>query len=333
MAFHLTPRRLMTICGILFGLVLLVVLISLFTGAVPFTMREVWNALFGETGLASVILFQLRLPRIVLALFVGAALSMSGACFQALLRNALADPYVLGVSSGAALGVMLALIWLPRVVSAQPIFGLIGALATTGIVYMLGFRHGHLLSHSLLLAGVISASFLSAVIVFLMTAMNSRDLRSITYWLMGDLSYSTGVPIGLVIGAVLAAGSLAWLQASSLNVMLMGEQEAQALGVDVRRVKLLTYLAASALTAVAVASAGSIGFIGLLVPHLVRLIFGNDYRILLPTSALAGATVLIAADTLARTVAAPTELPVGAVTAVCGAPLFIYLLRRSADSS
>ena len=332
MAFHLTPRRLLTICSILFGLVMLVVLVSLFTGAVPFTAREVWNALFGEVGLARVILFELRLPRIVLALFVGAALSMAGACFQALLRNALADPYVLGVSSGAALGVMLALIWMPRAVSAQPILGLVGALATTGIVYMMGFRQGRLLSHSLLLAGVISASFLSAVIVFLMTAMNSRDLRSITYWLMGDLSYSTGVPIGLVIGAVLAGGALAWMQASSLNVMLMGEQEAMALGVDVRRVKLMTYLAASALTAVAVASAGSIGFIGLLVPHLVRLLFGNDYRILLPTSALAGAAALAAADTLARTVAAPTELPVGAVTAVAGAPLFIYLLRRNAEA-
>jgi len=188
------------------------------------------------------------------------------------------------------------------------------------------------MSHSLLLAGVISASFLGAVIVFLMTKMNTRDLRSITYWLMGDLSWYTGVPIGLVIAAVLAGGALAWLQAPSLNAMLMGEQEAHALGVNVPRVKLFTYLAASALTAVAVAAAGSIGFIGLLVPHIVRLIFGNDYRILLPTSALAGAAVLAAADTLARTVAAPTELPVGAVTAVAGAPLFIYLLRRSTEA-
>lgn len=332
MRFHLTPRRLMIVCGILLGVVIFVTLVSLVTGTVAFTPRDVLNALFGQTGLARVILFELRLPRIMLALFVGAALSMAGACFQALLRNALADPYVLGISSGAALGVMLALILLPRLSPAQPVFGMLGALATTAAVYMLGFRRGRLLSHSLLLAGVISASFLSAVIVFLMTAMNTRDLRSITYWLMGDLSYSTGVPIGLVLLAVIAAGALAWLQAPALNAMLMGEQEAAALGVDVPRTKFLTYLAASILTAVAVASAGSIGFIGLLVPHLVRLIFGNDYRILLPTSALAGAAVLAAADTIARTVAAPTELPVGAVTAVAGAPLFIYLLRRSSDA-
>jgi len=322
----------MIVCGTLLGLLLLLVLVALFVGAVPFTLSDVTNAIFGQKGLASIILFELRLPRIVLALFVGASLAMAGACFQALLRNALADPYVLGISSGAALGVMLALIWLPHTSGVQAVFGLFGALATTGIVYMLGFRHGRLMSHSLLLAGVISASFLSAVIVFLMTAMNSRDLRSITYWLMGDLSYYTGVPIGLVIAAVLAAGALAWLQAPSLNAMLMGEQEALAMGVDVARVKLLTYLAASTLTAVAVAAAGSIGFIGLLVPHLVRLVFGNDYRILLPTSALAGAAVLVLADTLARSIAAPTELPVGAVTAVLGAPLFIYLLRRSSEA-
>jgi iron complex transport system permease protein len=329
---HLTPRRLLIICGVLLGFLLLLVMVALIVGAVPFTLSDVVNAIFGQKGLASVILFELRLPRIVLALFVGASLAMAGACFQALLRNALADPYVLGISSGAALGVMLALIWLPHASGVQPVFGLFGALATTGIVYLLGFRQGRLMSHSLLLAGVISASFLSAVIVFLMTAMNSRDLRSITYWLMGDLSYYTGVPIGLVIAAVLAGGALAWLQAPSLNAMLMGEQEALAMGVDVGRVKLLTYLAASTLTAVAVAAAGSIGFIGLLVPHLVRLVFGNDYRILLPTSALAGAAVLVAADTLARSVAAPTELPVGAVTAVLGAPLFIYLLRRSSEA-
>src|SRR5579871_6058870 len=212
---HLTPRRLLIVCGVLLGLVLVpVAVIALFTGAVAFTGRDVLNALFGESGLARVILFELRLPRILLALLVGASLSMAGACFQALLRNALADPYVLGISSGAALGVMLALIWMPNSVSMQPVMGLAGALATTGVVYLMGFRHGRLMSHSLLLAGVVSASFLSAVIVFLMTAMNSRDLRSITYWLMGDLSYSTGVPLGLVVGAVIAGGALAYLQAS-----------------------------------------------------------------------------------------------------------------------
>ena len=162
-----------------------------------------------------------------------------------------------------------------------------------------------------------------------MTALGSRDLRSTAYWLMGDLSLYTGVPIGLVALAVLAAATLAYFHAAPLNVLLMGEQEASDLGVDVARTKLAVYVAASLLTAVAVAAAGSVGFVGLLVPHLVRLLFGNDYRVLLPASALAGAAMLAAADAVARSVAAPTELPVGAVTAVAGAPLFIYLLRRS----
>src|SRR5258708_188569 len=144
--FHLTPRRLLYICGGLLAIVLFATVVALFVGAVPFTARDVLNALFGEKGLAGVILFELRLPRIVLALFVGAALAMAGACFQALLRNALADPYVLGISSGAALGVMLALVWMPRLSSAQPVMGLFGALGTTAVVYLLGFRRGRLLS-------------------------------------------------------------------------------------------------------------------------------------------------------------------------------------------
>ena len=330
MNFRLTPRRLLVLCSVLLGLALLVAGVSLLVGTVTFTPGDVLNALFRGSGLTRMILFELRLPRIVLALFVGAALAVAGACFQALLRNALADPYVLGISSGAALGVIVALLLAPRSVAVPPFFALAGALLTTAVVYLLGYRRGRLASHSLLLAGVITASFLSAIIVFLMTALGSRDLRSTAYWIMGDLSLYTGVPIGLVAAAVLAAAALAYFHAASLNVLLMGEPEAAALGVNVPRTKLAVYVAASILTAVAVAAAGSIGFVGLLVPHLVRLLFGNDYRVLLPSSALAGAALLAAADTVARTVAAPTELPVGAVTALAGAPLFIYLLRRSA---
>ncbi len=330
MTFHLTPKRVLMLCGLLAGVALLVAGVSLLVGAVTYTPGDVINALFGQRGLAQVILFELRLPRIVLALFVGAALAMAGACFQALLRNALADPYLLGISSGAALGVITALILAPRSTVSPPLFALIGALLTTAGVYLIGYREGRLSSHSLLLAGVITASFLSSVLVLLMTSMNNRDLRSTTYWIMGDLSMYTGVPIGLVAAGVIAAAVLAYSNAAALNVMLMGEQEALALGVDVARTKLHVYVAASLLTAVAVASAGSVGFVGLLVPHLVRLFFGNAYRVLLPASALAGAAALAAADALARTVASPTELPVGAVTALAGAPLFIYLLRRHA---
>ncbi len=324
----LTRRRVVWTSLALLGVSLVTATIALVLGSVTFTPGEILAAVRNPHGTLGVILFDVRLPRVLLALLVGAALSLAGACYQALLRNPLAEPYVLGISSGAALGVILSLLLAPRWPLGAPVAGLLGALATTAIVYVLGYRRGRVSGQSLLLAGVIVASFLSAVIVFLMTAMGSRDLRSTAFWLMGDLGLFTGVPLPLVLLAVLASGALAYRFAPELNLLLVGEEEAASLGVDVARAKLAVYVAASALTAVAVAAAGSIGFVGLLVPHIVRLLFGNDYRLLLPASALAGATLLVAADTAARTVAAPTELPVGAFTAVAGAPLFIYLLRR-----
>ncbi len=324
----LTRRRVVWTSLTLLGAALLVALIALLLGAVTFTPGEVWEAVRNPQGTLGVILFDVRLPRVLLALLVGAALSVAGACYQALLRNPLAEPYVLGISSGAALGVILSLVAVPRWRPAAPLAGLVGALVTTAIVYLLGYRRGRISGQSLLLAGVIVASFLSAVIVCLMTALGSRDLRSTAFWLMGDLGLFTGIPLIWILLAVLAAGALAYRFAPELNLLLVGEEEAASLGVDVARAKLAVYVAASVLTAVAVAAAGSIGFVGLLVPHLMRMLFGNDYRLLLPAAALAGALLLVAADTAARTVAAPTELPVGAFTALAGAPLFIYLLRR-----
>ena len=324
----LTRRRVVWTSLVLLGTALVAALIALLVGSVTFTPGEILAAVRNPQGTLGVILFDVRMPRVLLALLVGAALSLAGACYQALLRNPLADPYVLGISSGAALGVILSLVLLPRWTLGAPLAGLFGALITTGVVYLLGYRRGRVSGPSLLLAGVIVASFLSAVIVFLMTALGSRDLRSTAFWLMGDLGLFSGVPLIWIFLAVLGSGALAYRFAPELNLLLVGEEEAASMGVDVPQAKLAVYLAASILTAVAVAAAGSIGFVGLLVPHIVRLLFGNDYRLLLPASALAGAIVLVAADAAARTVAAPTELPVGAFTAVAGAPLFIYLLRR-----
>ena len=324
----LNRRRVLWTSLALLGAAVLAGVIAMLFGSVTFTPGDIVAAVRSPQGTLGVILFDIRLPRVLLALVVGAALSLAGACYQALLRNPLAEPYVLGVSSGAALGVILALLLVPNASLSAPIAGLCGALITTGAVYLLGYRRGRVGGQSLLLAGVIVASFLSAVIVFLMTALGSRDLRSTAFWLMGDLGLFTGVPLPWLFLAVLAAGAVAYRFAPELNLLLAGEEEAAAMGVDVPRAKFAVYVAASVLTAVAVAAAGSIGFVGLLVPHIVRLLFGNDYRLLLPASALAGAIMLVAADTAARTVAAPTELPVGAFTAVAGAPLFIYLLRR-----
>ncbi len=332
-----TLRRLAWVCGVLLAVLLAVVVVALKLGAVPISVSDLVLSLarvaIGRSDqLPSeyrLIVFELRLPRILLGILAGAALSVAGAGFQALLRNPLADPYVLGVSSGAALGTIVSLIALPRVLLVQPVAAFLGAALTIAGVYFLGRREGQLDSGTLLLAGIITASFLSAVIMFLMTTLPGRDLRGMAFWLMGDLSSPQPAFLRwtFVAGFFVASG-LIYATAADLNLLLTGEREAMHLGVDVTRVKLVVYLAASVLTGLAVSVSGAIGYVGLLVPHAMRLLFGSDYRLLIPTSALGGAIAIVLADTLARTIAAPTELPVGAMTAMAGAPVFIYLLRR-----
>ena len=332
----LTPRRVGAICLAL-GLVLFAaVVVSLRMGAYPIGISDIvtslvqgalgrWNDIPTESRL---VIFGLRLPRIALGVLVGASLATSGAGFQALLRNPLADPYVLGVSSGAALGAIVSLIAAPHAPALIQVAAFAGALATIAVVYLLGRRGGQLDSATLLLAGIITASFLSAVIMFLMTTLSGRDLRGMAFWLMGDLQTPSTVSAKwLYILMGIAVGSI-YSTASDLNLILTGEQEARHLGVNVERVKLVVYVGASLLTGLAVSVSGAIGYVGLLVPHLMRMLFGSDYRLLIPTSAIGGAILIVVADTLARTVVAPTELPVGAMTALAGAPVFIYLMRR-----
>jgi iron complex transport system permease protein len=324
-------------CVFLAAVLLVAVLLALRLGAVPFSLNDLgenlWWLASGQPERIStdfrLIMVEIRLPRILLGVLVGAALSVAGAGFQALLRNPLADPYVLGVSSGAAVGAILSMLAAPAYPWITPLAAFIGATATITGVYFLGRREGQLDSGTLLLAGIISASFLSAIIIFLMTTLASRDIRGIAFWLMGDLS--AALPPGLLWMFVVfffAATAAIYTTASDLNLLLAGEREAMHLGVDVTRVKLVVYISASILTGLAVSVSGAIGYVGLLVPHVIRMLFGSDYRLLIPTAALGGAIAVVFADTLARTVVAPTELPVGAMTAIAGAPVFIYLLRR-----
>jgi len=328
----LTSARVLKICGLLLGVLLVLSLLALSVGAVGIPADRILRALAGSaTALSAqdqLILFEIRLPRIGLALLVGAALGVAGAAYQALLRNPLADPYVLGVSSGAALGAIFSLAFAERVAVATPVAAFLGAAATIAAVYFLGRQGGQIAPYTLLLAGIITASFLSAVIIFLMNFLSGRDLRGAAYWLMGDLSNPSPVGLGWLSLLTVAVIAVIFAVGSDLNLLLAGEPEAASLGVNVRRTKLIVYLAASLATALAVSVSGAIGYVGLLVPHLVRLLFGGDYRLLIPATALTGAGVLLLADTLARVIIAPSELPVGAVTAVVGAPIFIYLLRR-----
>jgi iron complex transport system permease protein len=339
-----TLQRLLLQCGILALILFAVVVVALKLGAVPVSLyglgRDLISVLLRQTSQLSsdygMIVIEIRLPRILLAIVVGASLSVAGTSFQALLRNPLADPYVLGVSMGAALGAVLALIaephlalpvWLAALFT--PLGAFLGAAATIAAVYLLGRREGQIDSATLLLAGIISSSFLSAIIMFLLTTLTGRDFRGMAFWLMGDLSSPLQPSLRWVlgIGFLVATGAI-YTTAADLNLLLAGEKEAMHLGVDVRRVRLVVYIAASILTGLAVSVSGAIGYVGLLVPHVMRLLFGSDHRTLLPTAAFGGAIAVVIADTLARTVVAPSELPVGAMTALVGAPLFIYLLRR-----
>jgi iron complex transport system permease protein len=310
----------------------LVALGALAFGGVRLTPREVWEGLRGSAlhPEATTIVREIRLPRILLAILVGAALGVSGTALQALLRNPLADPYVLGISSGAALGAIVALWVGGRVAAASPVAAFAGALTTMIWVYLLGRRAGRLASYTLVLAGVVTASFLSAVILFVLTMLSTRDVRGVAFWLMGDLSVVTDAQLGVLFPIVLLGAVVLFFFAKDMNVLLLGEEEAAHLGVNVARAETTIYVLASLLTGVAVSVSGAIGYLGLLVPHLGRMAVGSDHRTLLPASALGGAIVLVLSDTLARTVVAPGELPVGAVTAVAGAPVFVYLLRRTA---
>ncbi|HEV2387528.1 MAG TPA: iron ABC transporter permease [Candidatus Acidoferrales bacterium] len=332
----LTLRRVVSVTLLLALVLVGVAVVSLRLGAVSISTHGLGSCLVaaasGRTEYVTtdcrMIVLGLRLPRMLLALLVGGALSVAGAGFQALLRNPLADPYVLGVSSGAALGAIFALLAQPRTSLATMGAAFAGALLTVAAVYFLGRRGGQLDSFTLLLAGVITASFFSAVIMFLLASLPGRDLRGMAFWLMGDLSSPLPVRLAWLFLVTLLAMGAVYSTSADLNLLAGGEQEAMHLGVNVGRVKVVVYLAGSLLTALAVSVSGAIGYIGLLVPHVMRMLFGSDYRLLIPASALGGAIALIIADTLARTVVAPTELPVGAMTAIAGAPVFIYLLRR-----
>ena len=303
----------------------LAILLSPFTGL---------DGLFREVDFTEVqrgIIWQLRLPRVIQAAIVGASLSVAGAVFQGLFRNPMADPYVLGVSSGAALGAVVAMLTGSTLYFANfavvPLFAFIGGVSTIVLVYYMS-RVGKVVPvMTLLLAGIAVSAFLSAV-VSLLTYFAGEKLDQIVFWMMGGISGASWSRVAAMLPYVLVGFCCIHFYAKELNVMLLGEETARHLGVNTERVKKVLLAAASLLVAVAVSTTGIIGFVGLVVPHFIRLAVGPDHRILLPASALLGANLMIAADTLARNIIAPAELPVGIITALVGAPIFIYLLKK-----
>lgn len=275
------------------------------------------------------ILFDIRVPRVLLAAGVGASLAAAGAGLQSLLRNPLAEPYLLGVSNGAALGTMLAFVFFESFEWSRPVLSFFGAAAATFAVYQMARSRAGMNVERLVLSGVIVTTFLSSIIVMLTSLLDAAKLRSFTFWLLGDLSQSTQSGVYLALGIAVAGTLALWAQARSLNLMMIGERDALDLGVEVRRVRLIVFVAVAALVGSTVAASGSVGYVGLIVPHLIRLATGSDNRTVIPFSALAGGMFVVLADLVSRVAIAPRELPVGAITALIGAPLFIYLLRRS----
>ena len=334
-ASHVKPRYALFVFVGLALLLLFVMTVASLIGSERLPLSSTLCAIFtggsGACTLSSVeraILFDVRLPRILLAATVGASLAAAGAGYQSLLRNPLAEPYLLGISNGAAVGTMIALVFFGRMEWSRPVMAFAGALGATFLVYRLARGRAGTSPERLILAGVIVTTFLSSVIVFVTTLMDATRIRSFTFWLLGDLSGSTAQMLTIALIAALAGTIVLAFNARSLNLMMLGERDAFDLGVEVERVRLTVFLVASLLVGASVASSGSVGYVGLVVPHLVRLSVGSDNRLTIPAASLAGASFVVIADTIARTVIAPRELPVGAITALVGAPLFIYLLRR-----
>ncbi len=343
---RLSGKKIVMASLALLGAWLIAMIASLNIGSVPIPVQTslrlltgyVTGGSTGEDPLESV-LFSVRLPRILLGSLAGAGLAAAGTAFQSLLRNPLADPYVLGVSTGASMGTILYSIFVGwagfsiaggGAVYGRPVAAFLGAVFAIGVVYLIaaGAERAGESSHRLLLAGIVLASFLSSINVFLLTSTNQADLRGIFYWLIGDLSRPVDVSIYPVTALVLAGFFFLYLFSHSLNLIAMGETDAVILGIEVGRVKTCVYVIASLVTGAVVSVSGPIAYIGLICPHMGRMMFGRDNRMLFPTVFIFGAIFTLLADTLARTILSPAELPVGIVTALCGAPLFIYLLRR-----
>lgn len=322
---------------VLMGLLLLaglVLAVALASGSSPIALADLPRLLLQpDDSAAAEILHRLRLPRALAALSTGALLALAGALMQILLRNPLADPYVLGLSGGAALGALSGIaLGCGVLVIHLGAFG--GALAAVLVVFGLA-RHdlgridavsSHDATPRLLLTGVMLSSITMAGISLILTLAPGERLRGMLFWMLGDLS-GADMPPAVLLAAPLLCLAL-WPLGRELNLLLRGPGPAQMLGVPVARTRACIYLAASAAAALAVATAGTVGFVGLVVPHALRLLVGNDQRLLLPASALAGGAFLLAADTAARTLVAPLQLPVGAITALVGAPAFIVLLTR-----
>ncbi len=313
---------------IFFGIAFLSAVIGLWAGPIKMSLSEVLSTLFSSdtTKTYYQIIWEIRLPRVLFALAVGGGLSIAGAVFQAILMNPLAEPYILGISSGGTFGAVLSFVIGASLVGTQ-LFSFAGAFLVMILVFVLGKRFGELEPNVLLLTGVMIGAFFSAAILLLMTLLND-SLRTAVFWLIGNLSIAPKENLVFVLPVTLIVSFILTMNSNKYNLLSLGIDTAKQLGVNTVAVKNITYVITSIMIGALVSVSGIIGFVGLLIPHICRLIFGTDNRVVLPASFFIGAAYLTLADTLARTLVAPSELPVGAITALIGAPVFVYLLKQ-----
>ncbi len=331
-------RRLYGIVGLALLLVVVIVIASA-VGSTRIPLTSIWGILLSRlpfiditptwSAATETIIIDIRLPRVLLAGLVGAALAVAGATYQGLFRNPLADPYLIGVAQGAALGAVAGFLlpWSVAGFGLIPVLAFAGALMAVAIVYFIARVAKTLPVITLILAGVALGAFLASITSYLIIISGDK-LHGIISWLMGRFSLANWEQVVMVVPYIVIGVVIIGLYARPLNVMQLDEEQAQQLGINVERVKLILLVAATLITAAAVSFVGTIGFVGIIVPHAVRLVWGPDHRFLLPLTTLAGASLLILADVAARTVLAPAEIPVGVITAFVGAPFFLYLLRQ-----
>jgi len=332
--------RTYAILGLLIAFVA-VVAFATTIGSVQIPFFTTWRVLLSQLPLVDItpnwpstietIILEIRLPRVILAGLVGAALAIAGATYQGLFRNPLADPYLIGVAQGASLGAVIGFLlpfeWHGIGFGIIPILAFAGAVLSVAIVYSLARVGKTLPVTTLILAGVALGALWGSIVSYLIITSGEK-IHGIIFWLMGSFSLSEWSEVRVVLPYVVVGVAIILLYARSLNIMQLDEEQAQQLGINVEKVKLILLAAATMITAAAVSFVGTIGFVGIIIPHAVRLIWGPDHRFLLPLSVLTGGVFLILADLVARTALAPMEIPVGVITAICGVPFFLYLLRR-----
>lgn len=323
-----TVRRVIVVCSALVLVAIAVFAVSLTSGSIEMGVVELWRGAFSPDALSHSIIFELRLPRTLTAFAAGGVLALAGVLMQVLLRNPLADPFVMGVSGGAAVAALSAML-LGMSGLLIDVSATVGALATTLLVFALARGEGGWTPVRLLLTGVVVAAGASAVVSVLLSLGEEAKLRSMLFWLMGDLSLSNRP--GPLLAVFIAALALSFPFARHLNLLARSELQARVLGAPVESLRIGIFLVSSILTAACVTTTGTIGFVGLVTPHLIRLMLGADHRLVLPGSALLGGTLVMIADVCARTMVAPRQLPVGALTAIAGVPLFLLLMRRKSS--